>query len=39
MQEMYSATKPFMGASIAACLHMTVENAILIETLVALGAS
>lgn len=38
MREMYSAAKPLKGARIAGCLHMTVQTAILIETLVALGA-
>ena len=38
MREMYSASKPLKGARIAGCLHMTVETAVLIETLVALGA-
>ncbi|OBS65381.1 hypothetical protein A6R68_06098 [Neotoma lepida] len=36
MREMYSASKPLKGARIAGCLHMTVETAVLIETLVAL---
>jgi adenosylhomocysteinase len=34
----YGKTKPLAGARIAGCLHMTVETAILIETLVELGA-
>ncbi|XP_012859166.1 adenosylhomocysteinase-like [Echinops telfairi] len=38
MREMYSTSKPLKGARIAGCLHMTVETAVLIETLVALGA-
>ncbi|XP_034978738.1 adenosylhomocysteinase [Zootoca vivipara] len=38
MREMYSAAKPLKGARIAGCLHMTVQTAILIETLVELGA-
>uniref|UniRef100_A0A5F4WKH2 Adenosylhomocysteinase n=1 Tax=Callithrix jacchus TaxID=9483 RepID=A0A5F4WKH2_CALJA len=38
MRERYSTSKPLMGARIAGCLHMTVETAVLIETLVALGA-
>ena len=37
-QEM-TATKPLAGARIAGCLHMTVQTAVLIETLVALGAT
>ncbi|NXE40885.1 SAHHB Adenosylhomocysteinase, partial [Ptilorrhoa leucosticta] len=38
MREMYSASKPLKGARIAGCLHMTVQTAVLIETLIALGA-
>ncbi|XP_007474280.1 adenosylhomocysteinase isoform X1 [Monodelphis domestica] len=38
LREMYSGSKPLKGARIAGCLHMTVETAVLIETLVALGA-
>ncbi len=34
----YSQTKPLKGARIAGCIHMTVETAVLIETLVELGA-
>jgi adenosylhomocysteinase len=34
----YSATQPLAGAKIAGCLHMTVQTAVLIETLKALGA-
>ncbi|MCB0319593.1 MAG: adenosylhomocysteinase, partial [Bdellovibrionales bacterium] len=34
----YSATKPLKGARIAGCLHMTIQTAVLIETLVELGA-
>ncbi len=34
----YSASKPLKGAKILGCLHMTVETAVLIETLVELGA-
>jgi adenosylhomocysteinase len=34
----YGASKPLKGARIAGCLHMTTETAVLIETLVALGA-
>lgn len=34
----YSASKPLKGARIAGCLHMTVQTAVLIETLTALGA-
>ncbi|RMJ21297.1 adenosylhomocysteinase [Aspergillus sp. HF37] len=34
----YGADKPLQGARIAGCLHMTIQTAVLIETLVALGA-
>ena len=34
----YGTTKPLKGARIAGCLHMTVQTAVLIETLTALGA-
>ena len=34
----YAADKPLKGARIAGCLHMTIQTAVLIETLVALGA-
>ncbi len=34
----FGASKPLAGTRIAGCLHMTVETAVLIETLVALGA-
>src|SRR6476469_1096080 len=34
----YGATKPLKGARIAGCLHMTIQTAVLIETLKALGA-
>lgn len=34
----YKDSKPLKGARIAGCLHMTVQTAVLIETLVALGA-
>lgn len=34
----YSKSKPLKGARIAGCLHMTIQTAILIETLIALGA-
>lgn len=39
LRKKYGATKPLKGARIAGCLHMTVETAVLIETLVELGAS
>ena len=34
----YGAQQPLKGARIAGCLHMTIQTAVLIETLVALGA-
>jgi len=34
----YAASQPLQGARIAGCLHMTIQTAVLIETLVALGA-
>src|SRR6476646_8982464 len=38
LREEFGAKKPLTGARIAGCLHMTIETAVLIETLVALGA-
>jgi adenosylhomocysteinase len=38
MRERYSESKPLQGAKIAGSLHMTIQTAVLIETLVALGA-
>ena len=38
LRERYADEKPLAGARIAGCLHMTVQTAVLIETLVALGA-
>ncbi len=38
LREQYGATKPLSGARIAGCLHMTIQTAVLIETLVELGA-
>ncbi|WP_300083237.1 adenosylhomocysteinase [Propioniciclava sp.] len=38
MRERYGASQPLKGARIAGSLHMTVQTAVLIETLVALGA-
>ncbi|MEM1129531.1 MAG: adenosylhomocysteinase [Pseudomonadota bacterium] len=38
LREEYGATKPLTGARIAGSLHMTVQTAVLIETLTALGA-
>ncbi|MBI1364209.1 MAG: adenosylhomocysteinase [Proteobacteria bacterium] len=39
LREEFGAKKPLKGARIAGCLHMTVETAVLIETLIALGAT
>ncbi|WP_194851452.1 adenosylhomocysteinase [Nonlabens antarcticus] len=38
LREEYGESKPLKGARIAGCLHMTIQTAVLIETLVALGA-
>lgn len=38
LREEFGPKKPLKGARIAGCLHMTVETAVLIETLIALGA-
>ena len=38
IREEYSKLKPLKGARIAGCLHMTIQTAVLIETLVDLGA-
>jgi len=35
----FGASKPLKGARIVGCLHMTIQTAVLIETLIALGAS
>jgi len=35
----YGDSKPLAGARIAGCLHMTIQTAVLIETLIALGAT
>ncbi len=39
VREEYGAAKPLKGANICGCLHMTVQTAVLIETLTHLGAS
>ena len=39
LREKYGRQKPFRGARISGSLHMTIETAVLIETLVELGAS
>lgn len=38
MRKVYGPKKPLAGARIAGCLHMTVQTAVLIETLTELGA-
>ncbi len=38
LREEYAGQQPLKGARIAGCLHMTIQTAVLIETLVALGA-
>ena len=39
LREEFSETKPLKGAKIVGCLHMTIQTAVLIETLIDLGAS
>ncbi len=39
LREEYGAERPLAGARIAGCLHMTIQTAVLIETLTALGAT
>jgi adenosylhomocysteinase len=38
LREEFGATKPLKGARVAGCLHMTIQTAVLIETLKVLGA-
>ena len=38
LREKYGESKPLAGAKIIGCIHMTIQTAVLIETLVALGA-
>jgi len=38
LREEFGDSKPLKGANIAGCLHMTIQTAVLIETLTALGA-
>ena len=38
LREKYGKSKPLAGARIAGCLHMTIQTAVLIETLIELGA-
>src|SRR5450432_2383654 len=39
LREEFGAKKPLAGARVAGCLHMTIQTAVLIETLIDLGAS
>src|SRR6187402_851310 len=39
LREQYASKKPLAGARIAGCIHMTIQTAVLIETLQVLGAS
>jgi adenosylhomocysteinase len=39
LREKYGSSQPLAGAKIMGCIHMTVQTAVLIETLVALGAA
>jgi len=39
LRKKYGASKPLKGTRIAGCLHMTIQTAVLIETLTELGAS
>jgi adenosylhomocysteinase len=38
MRERYRAEQPLKGAKIMGCIHMTIQTAVLVETLIALGA-
>ena len=38
IREEFASAKPLKGARIAGCLHMTIQTAVLIETLIELGA-
>ena len=38
LRKRFSDRKPLRGARIAGCLHMTIQTAVLIETLIELGA-
>tara|TARA_Y100000589_G_scaffold194887_1_gene184284 strand:+ start:35 stop:1375 length:1341 start_codon:yes stop_codon:yes gene_type:complete len=39
IREKYKASKPLKGANIIGCIHMTIQTAVLIETLIDLGAN
>src|SRR3546814_6221753 len=38
LRDEYGASKPLKGARVTGCIHMTIQTAVLIETLIALGA-
>ena len=38
LREEFGSSQPLKGARIAGCLHMTIQTAVLIDTLIALGA-
>src|SRR3546814_8946512 len=38
LRDEYGASKPLKGARVTGCLHMTIQTAVLFETLTALGA-
>ena len=38
LRERFGKSKPLSGARIAGCIHMTIQSAVLIETLIKLGA-
>ena len=38
LRNKYTVQKPLKGANILGCIHMTIQTAVLMETLVALGA-
>ena len=38
-KELFAKNQPLKGTRIAGCLHMTIQTAVLIETLIALGAT
>ncbi|MGL4463622.1 MAG: adenosylhomocysteinase, partial [Planctomycetia bacterium] len=38
LRKKYGPSKPLRGARIAGCLHMTIQTAVLIETLIEMGA-
>lgn len=38
LRKKYESVKPLKGARISGCLHMTIQTAVLIETLLELGA-